>query len=107
MTENNSEKALKDLDERLKKARQANTGQPAKGSKVQGKMTGFGPALRIGAELISALIVGVGIGWFLDAWLGTRPWFMIVFIFLGGAAGIWNVYRSAMRMADETSQNEN
>jgi ATP synthase protein I len=56
-------------------------------------MSGFGMAMRIGTELVAALIVGVGIGFFLDKWLGTAPWFLVVFFFLGAGAGILNVYR--------------
>jgi len=55
---------------------------------------GIGLALRIGTELVAGLAVGVAIGLGLDWWLGTKPWFMIVFFFLGAAAGIVNVYRT-------------
>ena len=54
---------------------------------------GFG--FRIATDLIVGLVVGVAIGLGLDAWLGTKPWFMILFFFLGAAAGILNVYRTA------------
>lgn len=57
-------------------------------------MSGFGQAFRIAAELVSGLIVGLGIGWGLDAWLGTKPWLLILFFLLGAAAGILNVYRA-------------
>ena len=56
---------------------------------------GLGQALRVSAELVSALIVGAGIGWFLDQWLDTQPFLMIVFFLLGSAAGILNVFRLA------------
>lgn len=102
MDEKDSERALNDLDTRLKKARQAQKGkEPEGGPRLKGEASGFGQAMRIGAELISGLIVGTGLGWFLDGWLDTKPMMMIIFIFLGGAAGILNVYRTAMRMADE------
>jgi len=52
-------------------------------------------ALRIGSELVAALAVGVLIGYFLDVWLETTPWLMVVFFFLGSAAGILNVYRAS------------
>ena len=55
---------------------------------------GIGLALRIGAELVAGLAVGVAIGLGLDWWLGTKPWLMIVFFFLGAGAGIVNVYRT-------------
>ncbi len=49
--------------------------------------------LRVGVELVAALAVGVGIGWLLDRWLHTRPLFLAIFVLLGGAAGVRNVYR--------------
>ncbi|MCY4310680.1 MAG: AtpZ/AtpI family protein [Rhodospirillaceae bacterium] len=55
---------------------------------------GIGLALRIGTELVAGLVVGVVIGLAFDWWLGTKPWFMIVFFFLGAAAGIVNVFRT-------------
>ena len=44
---------------------------------------------------IAKIIVGFIIGWLLDNWLGTNPWLKIVFILLGAAAGMLNVYRLA------------
>ncbi len=48
---------------------------------------------RVGVELVSALLVGLAVGWGLDRLLGTRPLFLILFVFLGGVAGIVNVWR--------------
>ncbi len=52
---------------------------------------GFG--LRAGVEVVSALIVGVGLGLMLDRWLGTWPWLFLLMFCLGAAAGVVNVYR--------------
>ena len=49
--------------------------------------------LRAGSEFVSAVIVGLGIGWVLDRALHTNPAFLIVFFLIGVAAGIWNVIR--------------
>jgi ATP synthase protein I len=57
----------------------------------RGSMAGVG--LRVGVELVSALAVAVAIGWGLDHWLHTLPLFLIVFVLLGGAAGVANVWR--------------
>lgn len=54
---------------------------------------GVGLGFRIGIEFVSAVAVGTGMGWALDTWLGTMPWFMVLFLFVGGAAGVMNVYR--------------
>ena len=49
--------------------------------------------MRVGVELVSALIVAVGIGWGLDRWLGTKPWLLAAFVPIGGVAGVLNVWR--------------
>jgi len=55
----------------------------------------LGLAFRVSVEVVSALAVGLGIGWLLDQWLDTRPWLMLAFLLLGGCAGMLNVYRVA------------
>jgi ATP synthase protein I len=55
-------------------------------------------ALRAGIEMVGTLAVGVGIGWALDLWLGTGPWLLVVFFFVGAAAGMLNVYRAMSGM---------
>ena len=58
----------------------------------------MGSAFKLGTELVSAVIVGTIIGFILDTWFGTKPWLIIVFFFLGSAAGILNVIKAAKRM---------
>ena len=50
---------------------------------------------RLSTELVAGVLVGAGIGWLLDRWLGISPWGMIVFLLLGFAAGVLNVMRAA------------
>jgi ATP synthase protein I len=81
------------LDEQLDKARAARRpGQTTDGN--PGLQQGLALGLRIGVELVTAVIVSVGLGWAIDRWLGTRPWVMLVMFFLGVAAGMLNVYRA-------------
>ena len=46
-------------------------------------------------ELVAGLGIGFGIGFGLDVLFGTSPWLMILFIFLGFAAGVKTMMRSA------------
>lgn len=89
------------FDERLRAAqdrqREVERG-PSRRSGISGSALGF--AFRIGVELVSALVVGVGIGWLLDYWLGTQPWLLLLFFVLGAAAGIMNVYRAVEQMGN-------
>jgi ATP synthase protein I len=93
MTERKPPKSRDDLDERLSQFR--NERDIANGRTRDEKSTnnGLGFAMRIGVELVAALVIGVGFGLFLDNWLETKPWFMLTFFLLGAAAGMFNVYR--------------
>ena len=77
--------------ERLQAAEKALKPAPKPEQAAFGSALGIG--LRVGIELVSALAVAVGIGWALDHWLHTTPVFIGVFVLLGGAAGVLNVYR--------------
>ena len=58
---------------------------------------GFAFATRLGLELVIAVAVGAVLGYGVDHWLGSTPWMMIIGVFLGGVAGMLNVYRVATR----------
>lgn len=85
------------FEERLRaaRARQA-MDAPAPSAGATGTASPMGIGVRVGVELVSALAVSVAIGWGLDRWLGTRPWFLALFVLLGGAAGVANVWRLLM-----------
>jgi ATP synthase protein I len=54
----------------------------------------FSLAMRLGAEMVAALVVAVAIGYGLDRLFHTAPWFMIVFVPVGAIAGFRNVVRA-------------
>ncbi|PIE11729.1 MAG: F0F1 ATP synthase subunit I [Rhodobacterales bacterium] len=57
-------------------------------------------AWRMVVELVAGLGIGFAIGFGLDALFGTKPFLMVVFIFLGLAAGV----KTLMRTAQEVQQ---
>jgi len=61
----------------------------------------MGNAFKLGTELVASVGVGTIIGFILDSWFGTKPWLIIIFFFLGAAAGMLNVIRTANRMQKE------
>lgn len=83
-----------DFDDRLRKAQRTRT----QSEENEGRSSAIGKAFRLSTELVVGLVVGVAMGWFLDEWLGTSPWFLIIFFFLGMAAGVLNVIRTAAAM---------
>ncbi len=61
----------------------------------------LGKALKISTELVAAVVVGSIIGFLLDGWFDTKPLLTICFFFMGVAAGILNVFRSAKKMQNK------
>ena len=58
----------------------------------------IGKAFKISPELVAAVVVGSTMGFLLDNWFGTKPMLTICFFFMGVAAGILNVFKSAKKM---------
>jgi ATP synthase protein I len=94
MSESEPPDRLARLDERLKRARARNGGEPKEDSGNAALQQGMAAGLRIGVELVVAIVVATGLGWAIDRWLGTSPWLTIGMFFLGVAAGMLNVYRA-------------
>ena len=61
----------------------------------------MGSAFKLGTELVAAVVVGTIIGFILDTLFDTKPWLIIIFFFLGTAAGMLNVIRAANIMQKE------
>jgi len=57
-------------------------------------------AIKAGTDFIAAIVVGVVLGYFIDRWLHTTPIGIIIFLFLGFAAGFMNLYRSQTKHDD-------
>ena len=68
---------------------------------IENRGSFMGSAFKLGTELVSAVAIGTIIGFILDSWFDTKPWFIIIFFFLGTAAGLLNVIRAANRMQKE------
>ena len=83
------------FEERLRAAReQQGLDRPAASAPDRDTgMSAMGLAVRVGVELVASLAVGLAIGWALDRWLGTTPRLLGLFVVLGGAAGVANLWR--------------
>ena len=51
-------------------------------------------AMRLGVEMVAAMVIAVVFGWGLDRLLHTSPWLMIVMVPVGMAAGLRNILRA-------------
>ena len=72
--------------------------------KSQSSSSGYAQAMKLSSEFIAGVLVGAGIGWVADEWLGTSPLGLIVFLLLGFAAGVLNVLRSAGMVQEQDAK---
>jgi len=52
-------------------------------------------------SLFAAVIAGLGLGWLLDRWLGTRPWLLVTGLVLGAAAGFYELIRISSKLSED------
>lgn len=65
---------------------------------------GLDEASLMGTELIAAILTWSAAGWFLDQWLGTRPWFLVSGALIGNAAGLYLVWLRSGRMEEQEAK---
>ena len=98
---------MKNLDKistRLKIAKNKVKNHWGNNNNTQGSYLGM--AFKISTELVAAVVVSSIIGFILDGWFDTKPLLIIIFFFIGVAAGILNVIRSAKKMQKQNSKKE-
>lgn len=74
-------------------------GDDATEQRAEANRKGYGQAMKLSSEFISAIIVGAILGYLFDRFVGTTPWGMIVLLLLGFCAGVLNVLRSAGKVS--------
>jgi len=58
----------------------------------------------LGLEMGLSVAVGAIIGYYLDKWLHTDPWLLIVFLIFGVIAGFRSLYRALKRLEREDKE---
>ena len=87
--------ARDDFQARLAAARERRDGGRDTAGAAAARNTGqLGLGFRVAVDLLAGVAVGTGMGLALDRWLGTSPWFLLVFLILGFAAGMTNMLRT-------------
>lgn len=66
----------------------------------------LGKASLVGIHLVTSTFVGLVIGYFLDKWLGTAPWFLLCFLIFGIAAGFKNMFLEVKKIQNEEKRRE-
>lgn len=89
---------LESLDRRLAaaKRREAERTEP----RQQGVDANYRLGNRVLGELLGGLVGGLAIGWVIDLFAGTRPWGLLVMLFLGMIVAFRNIIRISNRRSD-------
>jgi ATP synthase protein I len=58
----------------------------------------FADLFSLGLVLPSSIIIGLAIGYYMDKWLGTNPWLLLVFTLLGIASGLFSLIRGIIKL---------
>ena len=102
MTNQTEQDRLRSLEERINKAKaEAPTENHMKKDYSQAQH-----AWRMVTELVAGLLIGFVIGYGLDYAFGTMPIFLVIFIFLGFAAGVRTVIGSAQELQKKLLAND-
>jgi F0F1-type ATP synthase assembly protein I len=98
-----------DFEGRIAKLR-ASRGQPGGKEASSGNDPGIPGAmnfgLRAGAQFVSAVMVGGGLGWAIDRWLGTSPFGMLILMvlaFIGAMVNVWLMMSRAVTVAEASN----
>jgi ATP synthase protein I len=86
---------LKSLGQRLDQIGPARASETSSAGRSATDHSGFARGFRLSSELVAGVLVGAGLGWLIDRWLGSLPWGTFVFALVGFTAGVLNVMRSA------------
>lgn len=94
--------SLDEFSKRLDAARgDRNEAKPSRA----GTGAALGKALRLSSELVAALLVGTALGWGIDRLARTEPWFLLLGILFGFAAGVRNLFRAMKDLEPPSSGN--
>ena len=88
---------LEELDARINALKDTQTPKPEAEEHYSMAQQGW----RMVTELVSGLLIGVGLGYGLDVLFGTLPIFLVVFTLLGFVAGVNVMIRTSKEIQTE------
>ena len=101
--DDDSQEALRRLDERLKALR------PAEGTTVGGVRSGergMAEGYRLLGEVIGGILGGIGLGWVVDHFAHTTPFGLVIGLLLGTAASAYAAVKSASASAKRPAEKD-
>ena len=82
---------LASLEERLARAQAEEAERTGRNRKAADANQQLGN--RVLSYLLGGMLGGAAVGWALDQLFDTSPWLLFIMLFLGTAAGFWNIIK--------------
>lgn len=64
----------------------------------------------LGINMVVSTLIGLAMGHYLDKWLGTAPWMLVIFLIFGIIAGFRNIFiltnRELKRQQESDDRNQ-
>ena len=96
--DDDSQRALERLNERLKAFKDPGTPNGDSGSPERG----IGEGYRLLGETIGGVLGGFGLGWAVDRFAHTSPWGLIIGLLIGVILSVYAAVSTAVRISDRT-----
>lgn len=93
MSDSQDHERLNKLSSQIGEIRAKEANEAAKAAATERDATNMNVGVRAGAELVTCLIAGAGIGYGIDYYFMTKPFGLIIFLFAGIGLGFYEVYR--------------
>ena len=100
MTALTQERAPSDLDRRIADAKAAEAARTGEGIKAPVDAKGYKQGSRVLMDLIGMPLGGGVLGYALDSWLHTLPWFLLGFVALSFVAAFRSIYKISKERAE-------
>jgi len=94
------DRAPSDLDRRIADAKAAESARTGQVVKAPADAKGYKQGSRVLMDLIGMPLGGGILGYALDHWLGTSPWFLLGLLVLSIAAAFRNIYKISKERAE-------
>ncbi len=66
----------------------------------------LGIASVMGLQLVSGVVVGLAMGYYLDKYFETKPWLTLIFLVFGIIAGYKNMFRELQRIQKKEAETD-
>ncbi len=95
MAESPEQDDLAALSAQIKRAEErSNPSLKNQDDKSPSRVQAMARVMRIGADFVTTILAGLGLGWFADTQMETAPWCMISFLLIGCVIAFWNLIRA-------------